>query len=98
MAYVPSLFLADFIRIPVWHLHLSRNGRQTKSRGSGGPSGAHILSHHPGILMFEDVTVIHEGMLPRRGMIEGNQKLGLVLDEDHVLPTRQMSGRWRALE
>src|SRR6266849_6622752 len=57
------------------------------------PSEAHILSHHPSILVFEDVTVIHEGMFPRRGLIKGNQKLGLVLDENHVLPTCQMSRR-----
>jgi len=38
--------------------------------------------------MFEDMTVIHEGMLPRRGVIEGNQKFGLVLDQNHVLPPR----------
>lgn len=66
--------------------------------GSGDPSGAHILPHHAGIRMFKDVTVIHEGMLLRRGVIEGNQKFGLVLDENHVLPARQMSRRWRAIE
>jgi hypothetical protein len=60
--------------------------------------GANVLPHHSRILMFEDVTVIHEGMRPRRGMIEGNQKLGLVLDKNHVLPTRQMSRRRRALK
>src|SRR6266566_3327894 len=27
-------------------------------------SSAHVLPHHPGILMFEDVAVIHEGMFP----------------------------------
>jgi hypothetical protein len=32
---------------------------------SDGPLGAHILPHHAGILVFEDMTVIHEGMLRR---------------------------------
>jgi hypothetical protein len=30
--------------------------------------------------MFEDVTVIHEWTFGFRGVIEGNQKLGFVLD------------------
>ena len=64
----------------------------------GTASGAHILPHHAGILVFEDVTVIHEGMLLRGGVIKGNQKFGLVLDENHVLPARQMSRRRRAIE
>src|SRR5258706_13997214 len=61
-------------------------------------SRAHILPHHPGILVFEDVTVIHEGMFRCRWVIKGNQKFGLVLDENHVLPPRQMSRRWCARE
>ena len=60
------------------------------------PSGAHILPHHPGILMLKDVTVIHKGVFPRRGLIKGNEKFCLILDESHVLPTRQVSRRWRA--
>jgi hypothetical protein len=38
--------------------------------------------------MFEDVTVVHERMLPLCRMVKGDQKLGFVLDEEHVLPTR----------
>src|SRR5258708_9286788 len=60
-------------------------------------SRAHILPYHPGILVFEDVTVIHEGMFRCRWVIKGNQKFGLVLDENHVLPPRQMSRRCCAL-
>jgi hypothetical protein len=48
--------------------------------------------------MFKDVTVIHKGMLPRRRVIEDNQKLGLVLDENHVFLTRQMGRRRPAAE
>ena len=62
------------------------------------PSGTHILPHHTGVLVFENVTVVHEGMFPHRGVIEGNQKFGLILDQRHVLPPRQMGGRWRARE
>jgi hypothetical protein len=32
-------------------------------------------------------------MFPRRGVIKGHQKFGLFLDENHVLPARQMGGR-----
>lgn len=33
--------------------------------------------------MLEDVTVVHKGMLPRRGSIKGYQEFGAVLDESH---------------
>jgi hypothetical protein len=49
--------------------------------------GAYILSHQSSVLIFEDVAVIHEDvavihkrMLPCRRLIEGDEKLGLILD------------------
>jgi len=63
-----------------------------------GPSSADILSHHPGILVFENVAVVHEGMVPRGGSVKGDQKVGAVLNENHVLPPRKMRWRWRIRE
>jgi hypothetical protein len=37
--------------------------------------------------VFEDVTVIHKGVLPSRRSIESHQKFGLIFDENHVFPT-----------
>jgi hypothetical protein len=37
-------------------------------------------------------------MFPRRKVTESNQKFGLVLDENHVVPPRQMSGPCHACE
>jgi hypothetical protein len=86
---------------------------QCGSHGAGGDQGRHQASiepslrrqsrdrrgsHHASILVFEDVTVIHKGILPRRAPIKGHQGFGSVFDEHHVLPTRQMSGRRCAAE
>jgi hypothetical protein len=51
------------------------------------------LSHQSSVLVFEDVAVIHKGMLPRRRPIERDDKSGLILDQNHVLPTGEVSGR-----
>src|SRR6266545_3991939 len=61
-------------------------------------SDAHVLPHHSRIFVLEDVTMVHKGMLLRRGPIEGHQKLSLVFDQNHVLPTRQMRRRRRTAE
>jgi hypothetical protein len=45
------------------------------------------LSHQSSVLVFEDVAMIHKGMLPCRRLIEGDENLGLILDKNHVLPT-----------
>jgi hypothetical protein len=45
----------------------------------GGPSGAHILAQHPGILIFENAIVIDKGVFWRRLVIKGNQKLSQLL-------------------
>src|SRR5215470_5027057 len=57
------------------------------------PSGANILPHQSRLLMLKDVAVIHEGMLARCRLIEGHEKLRLILDKYRVLPASQMS--WR---
>ena len=50
------------------------------------------------ILVFENVAVVHEGMVPRGGSVKGDQKVGAVLNENHVLPPRKMRWRWRIRE
>ena len=40
--------------------------------------------------MLQDVAVIHEGMLARCRLIEGDEQFGLVFDEHRVLPARKM--------
>jgi hypothetical protein len=47
--------------------------------------------------MLKDMAVIHEGMLTSRRLIEGDEELHLSLDEHSVLPTGEMSWRWRPL-
>jgi hypothetical protein len=42
--------------------------------------------------MFEDMTMIHEGMLRSCRGTEGNQKFGLVLDQNHVLHPARWAG------
>ena len=42
--------------------------------------------------------MIHEGMLPRCRLIEGDEKFGLVFDEHSILPAREMWRRWRSLD
>src|SRR5271165_2182901 len=54
---------------------------------------ANVLSHQPGLLMLEDVTMIHEGVLARCQLIESDEKLRPVLDKHYVFPAREMSGR-----
>ena len=60
-------------------------------------SSAHILPH-PGILVFEDVTMVHKRIFPCRGSIEGHEKLGLVFDQNYVFPPRKMCSRRCAAE
>ena len=61
-------------------------------------SAAHILPHHPGIGMFQDVAMIHEGLFPRGRLVEGDENLRLVLDKRDVLPAREMRRGWRPAE
>ena len=60
--------------------------------------GAYILSHQSCLLVFEDVTVIHERMLARRRLIEDNEQFRLVFDQHRILPTPKMCGRWHSLD
>ena len=54
---------------------------------------AHVLSHQSGLLMLEDVAMIHERVVARCGTIESDEELRAVLDKHHVLPAGEMSGR-----
>lgn len=63
-----------------------------------GGLSADILPHHPGILVFKDVAMVHEGMLSRGRSVKGDQKVGGILNENHVLPSRKMRWRWRTRE
>jgi hypothetical protein len=56
-------------------------------------SCAGVLSHHPSIFVFEDVAMIHEGVLSACLLRELDQQLCLALHQYDVLPTRQMIGR-----
>jgi hypothetical protein len=56
-------------------------------------SFADILCHQSGVLVFKNVTVKHKRMLLRRRSSEGDEELGISLDEHHILPSRQV-GRW----
>ena len=47
--------------------------------------------------MFEDMTVVHKGMLAGGRLVKGDEKFSLILNEDYIFPTCQMSRWWRAL-
>src|SRR5476651_2113049 len=66
-------------------------------RASSSPSCTHILPHHSTILVFENVTVIHEGMLPRRRLFKDDENFSCLLDENDIFPTCEMSGGRLAL-
>ena len=57
-------------------------------------SGAHVLSHQSGLLVLEDVAVVHERVVARCRPIESDEKLRFILNQHHVLPARKMR-RWR---
>ena len=60
--------------------------------------GTRVLCHQSGFFVFEDVAVIHEGVLPCRWPIEGDQKFGLILDEHRVFPACQICCRRCSLD
>src|SRR3974377_73616 len=60
------------------------------------PSGAHVLAHQSGLLMLEDMAVIHEGVVARCRLIESDEKLRRILDKHHVFPAREMRRWWRS--
>jgi hypothetical protein len=59
-------------------------------------SGAHVLAHQSGLLMLKDVAMIHERVFARCRLIEGDEKLRLVLDKHNVFPARKMRRRRRS--
>src|SRR5439155_11292113 len=91
---------ADGLGLNVEHSGPTRSSarrRSHKSRSVRWPwlicLDANVLSHHACVLMFENVAVIHEGVLRRCRPIERNKKFGLFLDQNDVLPTRQVNRR-----
>ena len=45
------------------------------------------LAHHAVVLMLEDVAVIHEWHPGRRRVVEAHEDLGVLVDQDRVLPS-----------
>ena len=43
------------------------------------------MSHHSSIPVFEDMTVIHKGMLPRGRLVKSDEKFSLILNKHYVL-------------
>src|SRR5215510_9907645 len=82
--------------------HISRWSLARSRARSGGSmsaaSRAHILAHHSSVPMFEDMTVVHKGMLAGGRLVKGDEKFGLILNENYICPTCQMSRWWRALQ
>jgi hypothetical protein len=56
-------------------------------------SGADVLPHQSGLLVLEDVAMIHERVFARCQLTESDEKLRLILNKDHVFPAREMSPR-----
>src|ERR1700748_3818267 len=56
-------------------------------------SSAHILPHQSGLLVLKNVAMIHERVVARCRLIEGDEKLYFILNKHHVLPAHEMRRR-----
>lgn len=74
----PAKILLDNVALP-----LSRRASMRAAKKRDLPLSNTKLAHHPVILMFKDMAVVHEGSAPGR-MIEANQKLHGLPDKHRV--------------